>query len=439
MAKLSPQSPHSKLKQTLGKYQTEEWTAEVPVDWDDPTFGTLKVFGRMVYLPKNAKKDVFVFLQGGPGHQCPRDPEAYEWIPEVLKNFRVFFLDQRGTGRSSVIQPSLVRDVAEMDRLERHLSCFRADSIVKDAEYFRENVFKIKKWFLLGQSYGGFCSFTYLSFAPHGLKGVITTGGVPPWHIDSVDKIYKELVSICYKRNQEWYRTFPKHVDIIKRIMDVLVNDPVKTADGGKLSPDRFRFVGTSILGSTRYASVMHAFLDCAFGDANRTKLSYQFLKACTDSLAFLDFESHPIYAFLQEAVYANAMSTHWSAARVLKEHGGFGLEAKKICLYGETVVPSLFTDCAGLVPFRPVAHRLAEKEDWKPLYDPAKLAKNKVPVECLVYQQDYYISHPFSLKAVKETGAARAYVHPEWQHDSLRQHGKELIGIMLPRLLKRV
>ncbi len=54
----------------------------------------------------------------------------------------------------------------------RYLSFFRADSIVKDAEMVREALVPRDncggKWSVLGQSYGGFLIFTYLSFAPKG-------------------------------------------------------------------------------------------------------------------------------------------------------------------------------------------------------------------------------------------------------------------------------
>lgn len=33
---------------------------------------------------------------------------------------------------------------------------------------------------IFGQSYGGFVALSYLSFAPHGLREVFTTGGLPP-------------------------------------------------------------------------------------------------------------------------------------------------------------------------------------------------------------------------------------------------------------------
>lgn len=48
----------------------------------------------------------------------------------------------------------------------------RADSIVRDAEIVRQALVPGNnnggRWSLLGQSFGGFCALTYLSFAPQG-------------------------------------------------------------------------------------------------------------------------------------------------------------------------------------------------------------------------------------------------------------------------------
>jgi len=55
-----------------------------------------------------------------------------------------------------------------------HLCVFvsRADSIVFDAELIRKALVPLDntqgKWSILGQSFGGFCAFTYLSLAPEG-------------------------------------------------------------------------------------------------------------------------------------------------------------------------------------------------------------------------------------------------------------------------------
>jgi hypothetical protein len=51
-----------------------------------------------------------------------------------------------------------------------YLTCFRADSIVLDAELIRRELIGSEPWSVLGQSFGGFCVTSYLSFAPDGLR-----------------------------------------------------------------------------------------------------------------------------------------------------------------------------------------------------------------------------------------------------------------------------
>ena len=62
-----------------------------------------------------------------------------------------------------------------------YLTHFRADSIVRDAEAIRLKL-GVKKWSILGQSFGGFCALTYLSFYPESLNAAFITGGIPPFH-----------------------------------------------------------------------------------------------------------------------------------------------------------------------------------------------------------------------------------------------------------------
>ena len=63
-----------------------------------------------------------------------------------------------------------------------HLS----NDLVRDCEHIRKMLLGHKsdpedqKWTILGQSYGGFCSLTYLSFFPGALKEVFLTGGLAP-------------------------------------------------------------------------------------------------------------------------------------------------------------------------------------------------------------------------------------------------------------------
>ena len=50
---------------------------------------------------------------------------------------------------------------------------------MRDAELIRQEL-GVDRWSVLGQSFGGFCSMTYLSIAPDGLREAFITGGLSP-------------------------------------------------------------------------------------------------------------------------------------------------------------------------------------------------------------------------------------------------------------------
>ena len=88
----------------------------------------------------------------------------------------MLMLDQRGTGRSA---PIAALEKMSSEEQASYLACFRADSIVDDAELIR-NELGLERWSVLGQSFGGFCVLRYLSSAPAALAEAFLTGGLPP-------------------------------------------------------------------------------------------------------------------------------------------------------------------------------------------------------------------------------------------------------------------
>ena len=145
---------------------------EVPLDHATPKGPKISVFTREVAAPDGIDRPYLVFLQGGPGFEAARPTSPPSgWMKRALKDFRVLLLDQRGTGRSTPVGPILPGDTAADQAA--YLTHFRADSIVRDAELIRKEL-GVDRWSVLGQSFGGFTSLTYLSIAPEG-----TSGGLP--------------------------------------------------------------------------------------------------------------------------------------------------------------------------------------------------------------------------------------------------------------------
>ena len=153
---------------------------KVPLDYSKLEGEKIEVFGREVVSPANEKKKLpwLVYLQGGPGFGSPRPIGCNGWMKRALKEFRVFLFDQRGTTtRSTKVNASTLNHLSPPEQAE-YLTHFRADNIVRDAEFIRKKLVG-EKWSALGQSFGGFCITTYLSQSPEGLKEAFITGGVP--------------------------------------------------------------------------------------------------------------------------------------------------------------------------------------------------------------------------------------------------------------------
>jgi hypothetical protein len=77
----------------------------------------------------------------------------------------MLYLDQRGTGLSTPISAATLALQGDIHRQADYLKLFRADSIVKDCEAIRKTLTEdypseLKKWSILGQSFGGFCVLT---------------------------------------------------------------------------------------------------------------------------------------------------------------------------------------------------------------------------------------------------------------------------------------
>jgi hypothetical protein len=61
-----------------------------------------------------------------------------------------------------------------------------------------------QKWSVFGQSFGGFCVLTYLSFFPQGLREAFTSGGLPPIG-RTPDQVYKATYQKVIERNKAYY------------------------------------------------------------------------------------------------------------------------------------------------------------------------------------------------------------------------------------------
>ena len=129
----------------------------------------------------------------------------------------MLMFDTRGNGLSSPIDFQTLALEGDAQAQADYLKHFRAHNIVRDAEIMRELLSPGVSWSTIGQSYGGWCTMTYLSLCPEGLKECFIYGGVPG--LDRTAKeIYEGTFPFVEQRNREYFEKFPmdKELDRIQ-------------------------------------------------------------------------------------------------------------------------------------------------------------------------------------------------------------------------------
>ncbi len=401
----------------------------VPLDHSQPSKGQLTVFAREVRLVEDeqSQKPWLVFFQGGPGFPALRPTGHSGWIKRALQEYRVLLLDQRGTGNSSVISHQTLAALTPEQQAD-YLSYFRADSIVRDAEIIREQ-FGVKQWAIIGQSFGGFCSLTYLSLFPQSLLRSYITGGVPSLsrHIDDV---YHATFKRTLDKNQAFFAQFPKAQALCQAIADHLIDNDEYLPNGQRFTVEQFQQIGINFGMSGSFVSTYYL-LENAFVDIQGTKhLRYEFLNAM---LAEQGFQTNPIYAILHESIYCQGFASNWSAHRVRDQHSHFHYQKGQPFLFtGEMVFPWMFEQYKNLQPLQQAADILANKTDWQALYDPIQLANNKVPVSCAVYADDMFVEMDFSRETLATMPNAKAWITNEYEHNGLRADGERILDTLI-------
>ena len=314
----------------------------VPLDHAQADGPQITVFTREVAAPDGADRPYLVFLQGGPGFEAARPTSPPTgWMKRAIADYRVLLLDQRGTGRSTPVGSVIPGDTPEAQAA--YLTHFRADSIVRDAERIREEL-GVDRWSVLGQSFGGFTSMTYLSIAPEGLREAFITGGLSPIG-RPVDDIYGATYRRVVGRNERYFERYPDDRARVADILRRLDAEEVALPSGDRLTARRFRQLGLW-LGDSAGFEPLHHIVELPFG-------SLAFLHDVEDGVRF---GRNPIYATLHESSYADGVATRWSAERLLPDE-----IAEKGYLTAEHVFPWMWEDYAGLRPQREAAEILAE------------------------------------------------------------------------------
>jgi len=472
-----------------------------------------------IYLKRGAidPSRSMIYLQGGPGFGCAAPVSGLSltsskssWASAVLlgevtnldgSTFdRVILMDQRGTGRSSPITKQTLRrmfpnlfllgsDVendesdAVMQLKEAQISLavteassyltkFRADSIIRDAEWIREALcrsstpmtsksaedtndkddFLPRPWgAALGQSFGGFCLMTYLSSIMHPPRMCLFTGGIAPMNTP-IREVYDRLWVRVEERNRKYYEKYPGDVVVVKRIVRRLITKPALLPCGGMLTARRFLQLGLGLGGSPGSAFAnLHSVISSAFLDDNDDEISLSFLKKVEQNQSFDDA---PLYFILHESIYADgplAGPTKWAAHSsyesykipVFDYHITSNDDSRPTLFFGEMVFPWMTNDYEevsgrGMVS---LSEALATKDDWLPLFDAKNMRRaliggdnaNEPPrtnAASVSYYDDMYVDFDCAMKLVKRDGpmeGVKVWITNEYQHSGLRDDGANI------------
>lgn len=406
----------------------------VPLDHAKLDGRTITVFARAVVNRNRTAPDRpwLVYLQGGPGFPGPRPLTNQGWLTKALEDYHVLLLDSRGNGRSSVILPQTLATLGSPAAQAEYIKHFRADNIVRDCELIRRQLLGDNtRWSILGQSYGGFCIVTYLSFFPDSLNEAFITGGLPPL-TDHPDVYYRHTYPEVARKQRKFFARYPHQQEQCTRILEHLHRNEVMLPTGGRLTPRRFQQVGFG-LGMDDGMEVLHYLLDGAFcRGVTGEELSLPFLRAFENSQ---NFETNPIFALLHEMCYTQGFASRWSAERVRGEFPATDWAPGRAPSFtGEMIYPWMFEELPHLRPLRAAAELLANDESWPTLYDPVQLAKNTVPCAAAIYAEDMYVPRALSEQTAAKIAGLKPWLTNEYEHSGLR-FGDQVFG----RLVKLV
>jgi pimeloyl-ACP methyl ester carboxylesterase len=397
--------------------RTTDHVLEVPLDHDRPAGPTITFFAREVAEHGGGHRPYLVFLQGGPGSESPRPSpvDSPAWLKRALRDYRLLLVDQRGTGRSSPVgRPETVPGETDEEKAG-YLAHFRADAIVRDCELLRDHL-GVERWSVLGQSFGGFTSFSYLSTAPQALATVYATGGIPPVGVP-LEEVYAATYATMQSKSERCYARFPGDRDRMRAALDLARAGELRLPDGGALTPGLLRSIG-GVLGRDGGELALHHLLEL---DPTSPAFSH-------DVAELLPFRGrNPIYSLLQEACYADGFVTRWAASRSRPA----AYDEDETLLTGEHLAPWHFEETPELAPYAGLAEQLAGQE-WPRLYDETALQQADVPVAAAVYYDDAFVDRDLSLRTASLLPRVHTWITNEYEHSGLRTSGERVLDRLI-------
>ena len=311
---------------------------------------------------------------------------------------------------------------------------------------------------------------TYLSQVEHPPKIALLTGGIAPMLASSAVDVYTSLWAKVRERNHRYYDMYPGDVSVVKTIVRKLLKaekdgTPLRLPSGGKLTARRFLQLGMMLGSSPSSFASMHALLSSAFLQPTTDKedekeFTRGFVKAVDNAQPF---DEHPIYFWLHESIYADGnpslkknsstnVATKWSAdiayeskisSRSEEAEYDYRLTSQEdnnrpVLFFGEMVFPWMaedYAECGG-IGCTALAHALAAKDDWGPLYDAdhmrTVLGDGRTRSAAAIYYDDIYVDFECCMKVTARDGPlekCKVYITNEYQHSGLRDDGASIFN----------
>ncbi|EPE06351.1 proline iminopeptidase [Ophiostoma piceae UAMH 11346] len=409
--------------------------------------------GSVSGISPQALRDLFskpwmAYCEGGPG-MGNREPQDYPFLRQLLvRGYQMLFLDYRGTGMSSPISAATLKQRGSPQAQANYLALFRADNIVRDLEAVRkwltvDLVPHKRKWSIMGQSFGGFVSLTYLSFYSESLRESFITGGMAPVNM-TPDVVYRATYTKAKKRNEAYFKKYPEDVQTLRQINTFLNNQPtggeVPLPSGGVLTMHRVMTFG--------YMFGFHSGLDSTHSLLLRMRTDIERFGILTRPTLvaieqFFPLDVAPMYGLVHEAIYcySKGVASSWAAMRVGREFPEFSwvdhqttakIAPEKVgtefLFSGEMIYPFMFDTFPELMEIKEAAHLLAERTEWDDLYDEAQLKQNTVPVYAATYIDDLYVDYGLAKETASKIGNVRMYETNGLYHNAARARSEEVM-----------
>ena len=402
----------------------------LPLDYQKPKSDSITVFARELRAnePEAEKRPFLVYFQGGPGFAAQRPIDNSGWIKRALKEFRVLLLDQRGTGLSSAINYVTLAHLSPRQQAD-YLAHFRADNIINDASAIKAILSPKSKWSILGQSFGGFCVFHYLSRAPKELAQAFITGGIPPI-LANPKEVYQHTFARVKTKNEQFYARFPDAQQLVSQLAEHISNHPVILASGEKLSIEMLQSLGIH-LGMQEGPETLYYLLEQALIETPTGKqINPWFLSQFPQ---YLDYNDQPLFALLHESIYCQQHASNWAADQVLQDMPEFSYQSDKpLLLTGEMIFPWFFEQFNNLMPLKGCAELLAAKTDWPALYDLEVLRNNQVPISAAIYSEDMYVDMTLSLTSASKVANLTYWLTSEYEHNGIKMAGDVILDKLI-------